>query len=96
MSYLTRKPSHPEHTYLTWLEILVIIPKHDMYDNLERTCVTPDLSILNLLIDQFPLKLKFVKLCKLSEQLILIYSAPSVYHPPPLSPFATGFQTQKW
>lgn len=53
----------------TWLEILVIIPKHDMYDNLERTCVTPDLSILNLLIDQFPLKLKF----DILEQLIRIY-----------------------
>lgn len=39
---------------LTWLLIRVIMPRADMYDSRDNTCVTPALSILKRFIVQFP------------------------------------------
>ena len=40
--------------FSNWEDILVIIPRALMYDNLLSTDVTPALSILNLFIVQLP------------------------------------------
>jgi hypothetical protein len=40
--------------FSNWELTRVIIPRAEMYESLDRTCVTPCRSILNLLIVQFP------------------------------------------
>lgn len=40
--------------FSNWEEMRVIIPKAEMKERRESTCVTPCLSILNLFKDQFP------------------------------------------
>lgn len=39
---------------LTWLDMRVIIPRAEIKERRDSTWVTPALSILNLLMDQFP------------------------------------------